>query len=179
MQLSEYDFDYINRTMKLYIYTLTLMIASVLAVGCGSKINPARNIAIAREAITEADYDTALSALDEVKSEMSDTTASATALTETAALYCVIDEKLQSEDYMDKALGCYELAMRISPDSVRHCFARLTADEKCQLDLLDKLLNARRDIPDYAEPMEVAPGDTLRYDSGADTEIIDDIDIMQ
>lgn len=174
--MSHNVYVFIKQTMKVYIYTLTILIASILAVGCGSKINPDRNIAIARSAIARGDYNAALSALDEAKSAMTDTTSSATSLTETAALYCIIDEKLQSEDYMDKALVCYELAVRINPDSVRQCFSSLSADEKCQLDLLDKLLTARRDIPDYAEPMD-AEADTIDYTS--DTEIINDIDIMQ
>ncbi len=102
--------------MKVYIYTLTILIA-LLAVSCGNSVNPANNIALAREAIAHGDYNDALSALDEARSVMSDSTASAIALTETAALYCVIDEKLQSEDYIDKALGCYGLAVSINPDS--------------------------------------------------------------
>lgn len=151
--------------MKVYIYTLTILIA-LLAVSCRNSVNPANNIAMAREAIAHGDYNDALSALDEASSVMTDSTASAIALTETAALYCVIDEKLQSEDYMDKALGCYGLAVSINPDSVKHCFSRLSPDEKCQLDLLDKLLTARHDIPDYAEPID-------------STEIINDIDIIE
>ncbi|MDE5657537.1 MAG: hypothetical protein K2J66_03075 [Muribaculaceae bacterium] len=152
--------------MKVYIYTLTILIAALLAVSCGNSVNPANNIAMAREAIAHGDYNDALSALDEASSVMTDSTASAIALTETAALYCVIDEKLQSEDYMDKALGCYGLAVSINPDSVKHCFSRLSPDEKCQLDLLDKLLTARHDIPDYAEPID-------------SIEIINDIDIIE
>lgn len=162
--------------MKVYIYTLTVLLTTLLAISCGSNVNPDRNIAMARTAIAAGDYTTALSALDEAGSVMTDTTSSATALTETAALYCLIDEQLQSENNMDKALQCYELAMRISPDSVRHCFNRLTSDEKCLLDILDKLLTARHDISELSEHTGHNATDTIPFDSDS---IITDIDIME
>lgn len=162
--------------MKGIIYTLTLLVAAILATACGGGVNPDRNNAIAREAIARGEYKEALAALDEARSTMADTTASPGTLTETAALYCVIDERQKSEDNMAKALKCYELAMRINPDSVRHCFARLSTDEKCHLDLLDKLLTARHDIPDHVEMMEADSLTVAGYD---DMEIISDLDIMQ
>lgn len=165
--------------MKVYIYTLAILLTTLLTVSCGSNIDPHRNIAIARGAITDGDYNTALSALDEAGSVMTDTTSSPSALAETAALYCVIDEKMQSENNMDKALHCYELAMRISPDSVKDCFNRLSTDEKCMLDLLDKLLNARHDISEFAEPVDIELSDTTGFAGHDDGEIINDIDIME
>lgn len=56
--------------MKVYIYTLAILLTTLLTVSCGSNIDPHRNIAIARGAITDGDYNTALSALDEAGSVM-------------------------------------------------------------------------------------------------------------
>lgn len=166
--------------MKVYLYTLAIMVMAMLTTGCGGSVDPNKNIAMARSAISTGDYKAALSALDEAKSVMTDTTASATALTEVAALYCVIDEKMQAESNMDKALKCYELAIRINPDSAKYCFHRLSVDEQCLLDLVDKLHNARRSSTDFAEPYYDADTDSiLHYDHIGDDEIIDDIDIME
>ena len=77
--------------MKVYLYTLAIMVMAMLTTGCGGSVDPNKNIAMARSAISTGDYKAAISALDEAKSVMTDTTASATALTEVAALYCVID----------------------------------------------------------------------------------------
>jgi len=162
--------------MKTFIYAITIFIATALAVSCGSGVNPHHNNAIARNAIARGDFKEAVAALDEAKSVMTDTTASPSALTETAALYGLIDERQQSQENIAKALGCYELALRINPDSVRICFASLSADEKCQLDILDKLLTARHDIPGHVEMMETDSLTAIYSDS---LNIIDDIDIMQ
>lgn len=163
--------------MKAFVYTLTILISTVLAVSCGSGVKPDHNNAMARAAIARGDYNEALAALDEAKSVMTDTTASPGALTETAALYCLLDEKQQSEDNMAKALKCYELAMSINPDSVRHCFSRLSPEEKCHLDLLDKLHTARHDISDHVGMMEADSLTVAGY--GGDMDIISDMDIMQ
>lgn len=165
--------------MKVYLYTLAIMIAAMLTAGCGSSVDPSKNIDLARNYISAGDYKAALSALDEAKSVMTDTTASASALTEAAALYCVIDEKMQTEINMDKALKCYELAMRINPDSVGLCFHSLTADEQCVLDLIDKLHNARRGANDYSEPFDGEVTDSIHCYHAGDDEIINNIDIME
>lgn len=168
------------------------MIIVFAAASCGSKVNTERNIAIAREAITRGDYNEALSALDENSAAMTDTTASPSALAETAVLYCVIDEKTHTDANMSKALKCYQLAVQINADSVNHFFARLSPDEKCQLDILAKLTNASHDINEYVEPYDtdsIPSGDYTGTYSGNypgyddsnrhSDDIINDIDIIQ
>ncbi len=161
--------------MKQILHTLAiLIIAMTLPSGCGSKVDTAQNIAIARNAIATGDYDTALSALDEANSVLTDSTASPKALAEVAVLYYIIDEHRQSDVNQFKALECYELAMKINPDSVRECFSHLSENEQMALDLLGKLHNASHDISQFAEPMD---GDTTDYDDSM--QIINDIDIME
>ena len=129
--------------MKTYTLIFSVFIASLLTFSCGSKTAPDNNIATARSAIINNNFSAALSALNEAQSLLSDSTASPAALTEMAALYCIIDEKMQSDDNIVNALNCYELALKINSDSVKHCFSTLTDDEKCQIDKLDKLLMAQ------------------------------------
>lgn len=129
--------------MKTYILIFYVFIASLLTFSCGSKTAPNSNIATARSAIINNNFPAAISALNEAQSLLSDSTASPSALTEMAALYCIIDEKMQSDDNIVNALRCYELALSINSDSVKHCFTILTDDEKCQIDKLDKLLMAQ------------------------------------
>lgn len=163
--------------MKKAIFSLLTLIITLLTVGCGSKVNTARNIATAREAIARGDYNEALSALDENSAAMTDTTASPSALAETAVLYCVIDEKTNTDANMSKALKCYQLAIQINADSVNHCFARLSHDEKCHLDLLYKLTNASHDVNEFVEPYDTDSIDASGSYSSDD--IISDIDIIE
>ena len=161
--------------MKQILHTITLLIvAMMLPTACGSKVDTDQNIAIARNAIASADYTTALSALDEAHSVLTDTTASPKALAQIAVLYCIIDEKQQSDNNQFKALKCYELAMKINPDSVKECFSLLSENEQMMLDLLGKLHNASHDVSRFAEP---ADGEHGVYDENM--EIINDIDIME
>ncbi|MBD5229214.1 MAG: hypothetical protein HDS69_04155 [Bacteroidales bacterium] len=159
--------------MKQIIYTLTILLAAMmLPAGCGSRVNPDQNIEIARTAIAEGDYTSALSALDEANSVLRDSTASPKALAQIAVLYCIIDENNHTENNQYKAIECYELAMKISPDSVKECFGLLSDNEQMALDLLGKLHNASRDISEFAEPLDGTEyGDSLQ--------IINDIDIME
>lgn len=151
----------------------------IVATGCGSKFNPGRNTAIAREAIARGDYNAALSALDETKSILTDSTASPSVLTETAVLYCLIDEKLSSTDNMDKAIDCYRLALSINADSVNSSFAALSPDEKCYADLLDKLLKAHHDVSEHPEGADGEyPVDGIDEGAG-EMQIINDIDIIE
>lgn len=165
--------------MKKSIYLFAVILASLIATGCGSKFNPGRNIDIARAAIAGGDFEEALSALDEVNKLLDDTTASPCALTQTAVLYCVIDERLNNDDNMSKARKCYELAMRINPDSVNACFAHLSPDEKCQFDILDKLLNASHEIGDFVEHVDVDSVNPPHFDEADNSAIINDIDIIE
>lgn len=162
------------------IFVMTAAMMSALATGCSGKFHPEHNIAIAREAIAREDFEEALSALDEVSANLTDTTASPSVLTETAVLYCLIDEKLKNDDNMSKAYKCYELAMRINPDSVSSCFGRLSPDEKCQFDILYKLTNASNEVSEFdghaaGEPIDMA----VDTEQPADGEIYDDIDIIE
>ena len=103
--------------MKTYTLIFSVFIASLLTFSCGSNTVPNSNIAIARSAIINNNFSAALSALNEAQSLLSDSTASPSALTEMAALYCIIDEKMQSDDNIVNALNCYELALKINSDS--------------------------------------------------------------
>lgn len=165
--------------MKKSIYLLSVIFTIIVAMGCGSKFNPGRNTATAREAIARSDYNAALSALDETKSELTDSTASPSVLTETAVLYCVIDEKLNTTDNIDKAIDCYRLALSINADSVNNSFATLSPDEKCYADLLDKLLKAHHDVSEHPEPVDGEYSvDEVEGDVG-DMQIINDMDIIE
>ena len=155
--------------MKTYTLIFSVFIASLLTFSCGSKTAPDNNIATARAAIINNNFSAALSALNEAQSLLSDSTASPAALTEMAALYCIIDEKMQSDDNIVNALNCYELALKINSDSVKHCFSTLTDDEKCQI---DKLLMAQ------------IPGDNIsRNDSDSvfvdNNDFINEINIIE
>lgn len=158
--------------MKTYILIFSIFIASLLTFSCGSKTAPASNIATARTAIINNDFPVALSALNEAQSLLSDSTASPSALTEMAALYCIIDENMQSDDNIVNALRCYELALKINPDSVKHCFDQLADDEKCQIDKLDKLLMAQNPTANISENAT----DSVLVDNN---DLINDINIIE
>lgn len=157
--------------MKTYIISCLIFTASLLTFSCGHQADTDTNIATARSAISNDDFTTALSALNEAQSvAFADSCSHPSDLTEIAALYCIIDEKQQSDDNIVNALRCYELAISIAPDSVRQCFSRLSDDEKCQIDKLDKLLIAQQGNSTLPDSLGI---NELHDD------IIDDIDIIE
>ena len=154
--------------MKTYLYSLILLLAIAATAGCGSKTDAGQNIALAREAIARADYQSAVSALDEALKTLSDSTASPSALTEAAVLYWLVDDQQNTSDYYDKALESYQRAISISPDSVHRCFSRLSADEKGYLDIIDKLVKAQTGNIDISDTTAANDSIDTNYYSAAE-----------